>query len=63
MKKSNAQQLLRSNFVQVSPACWTGERYEWEVQDRESCAIPRDFTRPSHSPHVLGPREGWPCLV
>lgn len=35
----------------------------WGVQDRESCAIPRDSSRQPHSPHAPRPHEGQSCLV
>ena len=36
----------------------------WGVQDRESCAIPRDSSRQPHSPHVSRPpHEDQICLV
>jgi hypothetical protein len=33
------------------------------VQDRESCAIPRDSSRCPHSPHAARLHEGRRCLV
>lgn len=35
----------------------------WGVQDRESCAIPRDSSRAPHSPHAPRLHEGQTCLV
>lgn len=35
----------------------------WGVQDRESCAIPRDSFRHPHSPHAPRLHEGQTCLV
>lgn len=70
---------LGSSFVQASPARWTRFcclhqfstlnsqssmlDFLWGVQDRESCAIPRDFSRQPHSPHAPRLHEGQTCLV
>lgn len=35
----------------------------WGVQDRESCAIPRDSSRHPHSPHAPRLHESQTCLV